>query len=138
MLSVIKNVTEIVWGIGAVEKVSELVAKNKARNVLVITDKGIVNSGVIRAVTHQLSQVTYEVFDEVEPNPSVRTVDKAVEICRRLNADMLIGVGGGSPIDVAKAVGVLHANGGSIVQYEGIDTLLRCWPFQRLPAREAR
>ncbi len=61
-------------------------------------------------------------FDEVEPNPSVRTVDKAVEICRNLNADLIIGAGGGSPIDVAKAVGVIHANGGSIVQYEGIDT----------------
>lgn len=122
MLSTIKNVTEIIWGIGAVEKVSELVTKHKAKNVLVITDKGIVNSGVIRAVTDQLSQVNYEVFDEVEPNPSVQTVDKAVDMCRQLNADLLIGVGGGSPIDVAKAVGVIHANGGSILQYEGIDT----------------
>ncbi len=62
MLSVIKNVTEIIWGIGAVEKVSELVADNGAANVLVITDKGIVNSGVIHAVTNQLSKVNYEVF----------------------------------------------------------------------------
>ncbi|WP_164745727.1 iron-containing alcohol dehydrogenase [Neobacillus mesonae] len=128
-LATIKNTTEIIWGSGAVENVSSIIEKNKVKRVLVVTDPGIVKSGLIDLVTPQLKNVEYTLFNEVEPNPSVQTVNKALDKCKELETDLIIGVGGGSPIDVAKAVAVVYTNGGSIVDYEGIDT----FPNQSAP-----
>ncbi|MCM3113762.1 iron-containing alcohol dehydrogenase [Neobacillus sp. MER 74] len=121
-VSMIKNVTEIIWGVGAVSKVADILEKNIAKKILVVTDAGIAKSGVLDQVTAQLTGVEYSLFSDVEPNPSVQTVFKALGKCKELEADLIIGVGGGSPIDVAKAVAVVYSNGGSIVDYEGIDT----------------
>jgi alcohol dehydrogenase class IV len=125
MISRIKNVTEIIWGTGSIRELGPLLKQQGFSRVLVITDPGLIKAGVIQAIEEQLYETTYEIFSEVEPNPSVRTVNSAYSRCQDLDAQALIAVGGGSPIDVAKAVGVLHTNGGSIIDYEGINTFRR-------------
>ena len=60
-----------------------------------------------------------EVFTDVEANPSVATVDKATEAYKKAGATSIVAFGGGSPMDVAKAVGVLAKYGGEIGDYEG-------------------
>ena len=77
--------------------------------------------GVVKRVSDILAQagVSCDAFTETEGNPSVETVDRATAAFQASGADSLIALGGGSPMDVAKAVGVLAKYGGSITEYEG-------------------
>ncbi|MBN2200187.1 MAG: iron-containing alcohol dehydrogenase [Candidatus Aminicenantes bacterium] len=84
---------------------------------LLVTDKGIVAAGIAGPAAAQLPGV--EIFDEVEPNPRHATVDRAGALARRLKPSLIVGLGGGSALDAAKAVALLATNPGSIADYEG-------------------
>lgn len=89
---------------------------------LVVTDPGIVAAGIDRIVTDVLgSALPFQVFSDVVGNPDIATVESAAQAREVAGADVLIAIGGGSSIDVAKSVAVLGTNGGSIVDYEGVD-----------------
>ncbi|MBU0462639.1 MAG: iron-containing alcohol dehydrogenase [Proteobacteria bacterium] len=89
----------------------------KAKNPVLVTDKGIVQAGLLKNVLTQLPGI--KIFDEIEANPKSDTINNiAVEI-RQLNPDLVIGFGGGSPLDAGKALALLGANHGSIEDYEG-------------------
>jgi len=110
--------TRVVFGAGAVAQVGkEAQALAGGGRILLVTDKGIVASGI----SDRLMPLTRgaEVFDEVEPNPKQTTVDKAGELARRLKPALIIGLGGGSALDAAKAVALLATNPGRIEDYEG-------------------
>jgi alcohol dehydrogenase len=66
------------------------------------------------------SKIEVEVFDEVEPDPSVETVEKGFRLHQQKKARVLVAIGGGSSIDTAKAIGILATNGGRIHDYEGM------------------
>lgn len=115
------------WGVGTIEfgagKVAQLgsIAKGmKARNLLIVTDKGIVKSGVCAKVEEPLkaAKVSYTVFDEVEPNPLDKIVEKGAALAKELKAHAIVGLGGGSSIDSAKAISVLVTNPGGIRDYQ--------------------
>ena len=111
----------VYFGFGVVSDIGEKVKELGGSKAIVITDKGIVDAELLPRVTEPLEKagITYTVFDEVEPNPSSETVHKAAEIAK--GCDIIIGLGGGSPIDTAKAAGILVTNGGKIEDYEGIN-----------------
>jgi alcohol dehydrogenase class IV len=96
----------IVFGEGALDALDELVG-NRA---LIVTDKGVVELGLVNKVIAHLKKASIEVcvFDEVEPDPSVQTVRKGAEVALQLQPDWVIGIGGGSPIDAAKAIWILY------------------------------
>ena len=115
------------WGVGTIEfgagKISEignLVKSKGAKKVLVVTDKGLVDAGVLPKVTSHLDDagIDYAVFDEIEPNPIDTTADKGGKLARDIKAEVIIGVGGGSAIDSAKAISLLATNSGSIRDYQ--------------------
>jgi alcohol dehydrogenase class IV len=83
---------------------------------LITTDEGIVRSGILRKVTNLLEEikVQYYVFDQVEPDPSLEVVEKAADAYRRYGCTLVIGLGGGSSIDVAKAVNICGSQEGSL------------------------
>src|SRR5699024_4963826 len=64
--------------------------------------------------------VSYKVFDGVEPDPTEKVIQNAFEELHSFGADLLIGIGGGSSIDSAKAIGILATNGGKISDYRGV------------------
>ena len=64
--------------------------------------------------------IACEVFTDVEANPSIETVEKAAAAYQNFGADAIVAMGGGSPMDVAKAAGVLVTYGGNIADYEGM------------------
>lgn len=112
----------LVMGEGALEQLgSEL--QNLGNKVLVITDPGIVAAGILDIVTAVLadSGVDVAVFSDVVGNPDISTVEAADKARMDNDADILIAIGGGSSMDVAKAVAVVATNGGSIADYEGVD-----------------
>jgi alcohol dehydrogenase class IV len=115
------------WGVGTIEfgagKVAQLGAMANAmnaRNVLVVTDKGIVASGIIAKIEEPLKEakVSYAVFDEVVPNPLDTIVEKGAALARESKAGAIVGLGGGSSIDSAKAISLLATNPGSIRDYQ--------------------
>ncbi len=117
--------TKIEYGIGVSGKLTEFLKALESPKVLIVTDKGIEASGLLPAITNQLSQgkLEYEIFSEVEPNPKDYNVHEGTKIANRLQADCLVAIGGGSPIDCAKAIAVLATHGGAVRDYEGKDKI---------------
>lgn len=113
--------TRLVFGPGCVERMEEEIRKQGNKNILLVTDQGIVRSGVLEHVTGVLdaANIRYSVFDEVQSNPDVAHIDKAYHSIREQQTDLIIAVGGGSVMDVAKAFALLLTNHGSIRDYEG-------------------
>ena len=87
--------------------------------VFVATDKGIVATGIIDKVKEGLDKggIEYEIYDELIPDPTIEIVDEAAEVLRKSGADVVLAVGGGSPIDTAKAMCMLQTHEGSVRDY---------------------
>jgi choline dehydrogenase len=112
--------TEVKHSLGAITALPDEVRSLGMRRPLVVTDSGLVKAGLVDEVTRILAaaQIDFALFDRVIPNPPIVLVDQGAEFYRREKCDGLIGLGGGSSIDTAKAIGVVIANGGSIRDYE--------------------
>jgi alcohol dehydrogenase class IV len=97
-------VPEVVFGQDALIRLSEL----QGKSAFIVTDKNIVSLGFIDRVKEQLSQagIRSDVFDEVEPDPSLQTVRKGVALMNQYGPDWIVAVGGGSVMDAAKAMRV--------------------------------
>ena len=110
--------TRIVFGSGTVGQLKRIIREElRAEKLFLVTDKGIRECGIADKVTSQFRDIP--VFDEVEQNPKHKTMDRAGDLVRELKPDLVIGLGGGSSIDAAKAVALLATNPGNIEDYEG-------------------
>ncbi|KNZ40419.1 iron-containing alcohol dehydrogenase [Acetobacterium bakii] len=114
---------EIICGKDSIQKLPELLKKQQLKKAMVISGPHLNKMGVVQKITDILSHaaIDFATFVEIEANPSVDTVDLATKAFLESGADSIIALGGGSPMDVAKAVGVLAKFGGSITAYEGAD-----------------
>ena len=113
----------IVFGVGSVAQVGVEAARLAVTRPLVVTDRGLVQTDIPGQVTKSLESagMTCVVFSDVEPNPSIETVHKGLALYAAQGCDGLVAVGGGSPMDAAKAIGILATNGGDIREYAGAD-----------------
>ena len=114
--------TKVIFGPGCVTQVVEEIHKVRGKKPLIITDPGIRKAGIDRIVTDLLEEagIEYALFDGVEANPKDVNAEAGAKAAREAGADFLIAVGGGSPIDCAKAVGVLLAHDAQFIKpYEG-------------------
>lgn len=95
------------------------------RKVLVVTDPGVLTAGMVEIVQKALvsEEVEMGLFDKVEPEPPVRIVDECVQTIIKEGYDLVIGLGGGSSLDVAKGAAALAPNGGKVLDYVGLDTI---------------
>ena len=112
---------QLIFGAGSVAQLGELVVRNGYRRVLVVTDPPLVAAGLLDRVREPLNKsgVALEVFDGGEPEPSFRVVGGAMELAGSLQPDAVLGLGGGSNIDLAKMLSVLIAHGGDPRSYIG-------------------
>lgn len=119
--------TSIYFGNGRSKEAGKVALALKGTKAMIVTDKGIVSAGLIKGIRQSLIEEKIEVtiFDEVEPNPRDTTVQKGSEIAKSAEIDILIAVGGGSSIDVAKAIGVILTHGGIINDYEGLENVTK-------------
>lgn len=112
------NPTRIIFETGALSRLKEIVSLELgASRPFLVTDRGIVQAGLAGKVLSQLPNV--HVFDEIEANPKSRTVNRGGQIVRKRMPDLVIGLGGGSVLDAAKAIALLATNSGDIADYEG-------------------
>ncbi|MBC7330865.1 MAG: iron-containing alcohol dehydrogenase [Synergistetes bacterium] len=111
--------TKLYFGLGEAEKIVERVNELGGRNVLIVTDPGVLRTNIVEKIKDKLDSagIRTEVFSKVEPNPTVEIVDEGVKVARSFGCDVLLAVGGGSSIDTAKAIGLLLTNEGEIGYY---------------------
>ena len=111
----------IIVGRGSLAKLPEVAEKSGGKKAFIISGPHLNKMGIVQSCVDALKAKGIEssVFTETEGNPSVETVDKASAAYKESGADFIVALGGGSPMDVAKAVGVVARYGGSITEYEG-------------------
>lgn len=108
---------------GALSLLAEQVKSLGCKRPMLVTDEGMVKIGMAAQAEAVLKagSMDYVLFGEVVPNPGIALIDHGAEIYKSEKCDGLIGFGGGSSMDTAKAIGVVANNGGSILQYEWAD-----------------
>ena len=116
-----KPTPKIHFGPGAIWTVDSEVLRIGAKRILIVTDSGIMQVGHPGNLRLHLEEqgCQVEIFDQVEENPTTETVAKCVEVAKAFDADLLIGLGGGSSLDTAKGCNFIFTNGGKMQDYWG-------------------
>lgn len=111
----------IQFGKGSIQSLPGCIRKLGGEKILLISDRGLERAGAVDQVKNILDKegLSHCEFLDVLPNPTIETVNEAVVAFAESKADVIVALGGGSPMDVAKAVAVLAKHGGSITDYEG-------------------
>ncbi|AXG39127.1 lactaldehyde reductase [Enterococcus gilvus] len=126
------------FGKGAIQEVANEARKRDFKKALVVTDKDLIRFEVATKVVDVLKNagLEYEVYDGIVPNPSIEDVQAGVKACQAAGADYLVAIGGGSPIDTAKAIGIIVENPefADVVSLEGeVGTKNPCLPILAVP-----
>jgi alcohol dehydrogenase class IV len=113
----------ILFGIDAVKGVAAEAKQLGGKKVLIVTDPGLVEAGRVEAIKALLDSdgIAFSLYDQVEPEPSARIVDQCTQYLKDEKCDLIIGVGGGSSLDVAKGASIMATNEGNVLDYSGID-----------------
>ncbi len=125
-------------GADAIFSIPEETRRRKFKKAFIVTDKDLIKFNVAQKVTDLLDKnnLEYEIFDEVKANPTVNIVKSGVEKFKNSNADYIIAIGGGSPTDTAKAIGIISNNPEhkDVVSLEGaVDTKNKSVPIFAIP-----
>jgi alcohol dehydrogenase len=115
--------TAVLFGNDVVQRLASKVKEFNASRVLIVTDKGVKNAGLLEKVKEPQKKggVEVSVFDQVEPDPCLDTIHRGAEYFKQEKCDLIIALGGGSPIDTAKGIRVIADNGGHIRDYAGVN-----------------
>lgn len=116
---------EFVFGAGAGNLAGRYAKNLGARRVLVVTDPGVSAAGWTNRVIRSLEEhdLAVALFCDVTPNPKAEEVMRGCEVYHAQRCNAIVAVGGGSPMDCAKGIGIVCSNGGHIVRYEGVDKI---------------
>ena len=122
---------EILFGRGSLDLAGRYARGFEARRALLVSDPGVAAAGWTDRVAASLREagLGVEIFLGASPNPRDHEVAQGLELCAASDCDLIVAVGGGSPMDCAKAIAICATNGGSILAYEGVDQV----PLPGLP-----
>lgn len=126
------------FGKGAIANVPNEIKARDFKKVMVITDKDLIKFEVATKVTQLLddANVVYEIYDGIVPNPTIENVKEGVAAIKAAQADCIVAIGGGSPIDTAKAIGIIVTNPefSDVLSLEGVaETKNPCLPILAVP-----
>src|SRR5262249_12104197 len=125
--------TAIHFGAGARRLVAEHLAKQGVKRPLIVTDKGLAALPILREFGASLAKLSPHVYSGVYGNPTRSQVDEGVKAFRSHGADAVIGVGGGAALDVAKAIALMSAHEGDVLEYAwdhpGVRPITRPLPY---------
>lgn len=118
---------KVIFGLGASANVAAEVSCLRGGKVLVVSDPGVVAAGLLEGVERSLQAggIAYQIYDKVEPEPPARVIDEGAAVFKAAGCEVIVGVGGGSSLDVAKGISILTANQGRILDYIGLDAVPR-------------
>jgi alcohol dehydrogenase len=116
---------KVVMGNGALSELPAILEQLKCKKPLIVTDQGIVKAGIDTVVKKILKDknIEYASFEGVEPDPRIQIVLDCLEKAKAEKCDTMIGLGGGSSLDIAKVAAVLMTNTGDISTYFGIGNI---------------
>lgn len=118
------NPTAIEFGWGSLARLPELVKSVGGKRALVVGDPGVVKAGIVDRVVSALGgAVPVTIFTDIESDPDASSVDAGVQLAKAKECDVIIGVGGGSAMDVAKVIGVMLTNPGNVRDYNGMGKI---------------
>ncbi len=123
--------SQLLFGEGCAADVGKWVKELGGTTVLLVSDGGLGKTGLIDRVKNHISTEGFEVFvyDKVRENPTEANVNEGRDLIKRENIDIVVALGGGSPMDAAKAMAILSVHEGSIVEYElGLKPFIRQGP----------
>jgi alcohol dehydrogenase class IV len=120
-----RSAGQLVFGRGAVQHLGSLIARRHLSRVFVVTDQRLASAGLVERVTTPLRQshIHFDIFLGGEPEPAIGAAIVAAEAATRFGPDCLLGLGGGSNMDLAKMVAVLLTHGGEPQRYFGFDNV---------------
>lgn len=126
------------FGKGAIEQIVPEIARRGFKKVVVVTDEGLIKFEVATKVTKLLEAagVDFTVYDGIVPNPTIENVKHGVDFVKAAGADCLVAIGGGSPQDTAKAIGIIITNPefADVISLEGVaETKNPCLPILAVP-----
>ncbi|AXY56289.1 iron-containing alcohol dehydrogenase [Acinetobacter chinensis] len=121
-LSIFKSAGRLVTGRDALDSLQSVLEKMNAKRAFIITDQGVMNSGTINRVLEKLN-IPFDIYDQVNPEPELEQVERCIELFHQQKNDVLIAVGGGSAMDVAKCTASLSDKPGTVRDYIGLDTI---------------
>src|SRR5262249_11543676 len=109
------------FGRDAVGQLGDVAARLNIRRLLLVTDPVLLKTGVVGTVHTPLSEagVSVGMFTEGQPEPSLRAADKCIAMAREFKPEGILGLGGGSNMDLAKITAVVHTHGGTPRDYVG-------------------
>ena len=123
--------TVTLMGIGAHRQLGEQINTLGAKKPLLVTDKGITGAGLTKQIVDLIKADTgidAVVYDDTVPNPTDKNVEAGLAVYNENGCDMIITLGGGSPHDCGKGVGIVATNGGTIHDFEGVNKSTQAMP----------
>jgi alcohol dehydrogenase len=116
---------EFVFGLGAINLAGQYARNFEARKVLVVSDSGVISAGWTEKVTGSLAAagIDHVVFSNVSANPRAQEVMTGAALYGDTDCDLIVAVGGGSPMDCAKGIGIASSNRLDVLEFEGIDNV---------------
>jgi alcohol dehydrogenase len=123
-------IPEVIFGNGSIKYLAPCARRLGAKRVLLVSDPGVEAAGWAEVVMELLREdgISCAYFSGVSSNPRDSQVHRGAELYREHRADVIVGIGGGSPIDAAKGISILVGNGGRISDYEGANKIMRPLP----------
>ncbi len=124
------EVPEIIFGRGLLRHVGSCARRLGGRKVFLVSDKGLFHAGWVDKAMQSLLEAGLEFiyYDNITTNPKDFEVEEGTREYLRHGCDVIVGLGGGSSMDAAKAIAILAANGGQIRDFEGSDKISRPLP----------
>jgi len=112
----------IIMGENSITSLGQIVKSYKVDKALLVTDKVLRELGALQPAIESLELVgiAFDIFDNVEPNPTIANVELGIEMAKKEGFDIVIGIGGGSPLDVAKGIALMATNPGKVNEYLGM------------------
>jgi len=117
---------EFIFGSGARLLVGRYAKNFGARKVLIVTDPEVMAVGLVDPIFEALKNegIDYEIYSDIKPNPTVLQVSEGSKVYLDENCNFIVAVGGGSPMDCAKAIGIVSSNNKEVYEFEGVDKVL--------------
>lgn len=118
-----KTTQKVIMGPGSIEKINDEIRDRKLKNVFIVTDEGLIKSGICDVVINEIKRSVkkLDVFSEVPPDPPIETAYKCYDKAKGKKIDLVIGLGGGSSLDIAKMLSIMLTNNDKIENMFGIN-----------------
>ncbi|WP_455367332.1 iron-containing alcohol dehydrogenase [[Eubacterium] cellulosolvens] len=124
-ISSIKLAGNVLIGAGSLDRLGDAALKFAPKNALIVSDNMIKKVGILERVEEYLKKerITYDIFTEVDPDPTIECASNVAQTARQKDYSLIIGVGGGSSLDMAKIASAMITNRGEVSEYIGVELL---------------